>query len=299
MPLRWQPTTTIRVMALIWALTQVGPSLAGGPAGVFSEGLLFRVEGDGLPTSFVFGTIHSDDPRVTRLPPAVRQAFERATALVMELPLSEANTQRSMAAVLFGDGRQLSEVLDEEMYADAVAASGALGLAEPALRRCKPWGLITLLSAPPARTGKFLDLVLYSEALDKNKPVLGLEQVDEQLDVFEGMSEADQVALLRSTLANRHLLAEMHEELLQTYLRRDLRRLQELSTLYMNDADPALVQRFYQGAIVERNARMAKRLLPLLESGPVFVAIGALHLPGADGVLFQLQRYGLRVTRVY
>ena len=236
---------------------------------------------------------------IVRLPAPVRQAFDRASALVMEVPLSEANTQRSMAAVLFGDGRQLSEVVDDKVYAEAVAASEELGLPETAVRRCKPWGLVTLLSAPPARSGKFLDLVLYNQALDQGKPVHGLEEVDEQLQVFEGLSEPDQVALLRSTLANRHRLAEMHEELLRVYLRRDLSRLQELSMAYMSDAYPALVERFQQGAIVQRNRHMVERLFPLLAIGPAFVAVGALHLPGPEGVLIQLQQRGLQVTRVY
>jgi uncharacterized protein YbaP (TraB family) len=294
MMLRWHNLILACVLGLSWAAAQPATAVEA-----FNRGLLFRVESPGLPVSHIFGTIHSDDPRVTELPAPVRQAFDRASALVMEVPLSEANTQRSMAAVLFGDGRQLPEVVDDDVYAEAVAASEELGLGESAVRRCKPWGLVTLLSAPPARNGKFLDLVLYNQALEKGKPVHGLEEVDEQLEVFEGLPEPDQVALLRSTLAHRHRLAEMHEELLRTYLRRDLSRLVELSTAYMSDNDPALVERFRHGAIVKRNRRMVERLLPLLAVEPSFVAVGALHLPGPEGILFQLQQRGLRVTRVY
>jgi uncharacterized protein YbaP (TraB family) len=296
---RWRGVILGCILALNWAAVWAQPVTLVGPAQLFDHGLLFRIEGPGHPVSYVFGTIHSDDPRVTRLPAPVRRAFDQAATLVMEVPLSEANTQRSMAAVLFGDGRQLSEVLDEEVYAEAVAASEELGLPESAVRRCKPWGLVTLLSAPPARSGKFLDLVLYNQAQDQGKPVIGLEEVEEQLQVFEGLSEPDQVSLLRSTLAHRHRLAEMHEELLRTYLRRDLSRLQELNMVYMSEADPGLVERFQEGAIVQRNGQMVERLLPLLEAEPAFVAVGALHLPGPNGILFQLQQRGLQVTRIY
>ena len=66
----------------------------------------------------------------------------------------------------------------------------------------------------------------------------------------------------------------MHEELLRTYLRRDLSRLQELNMVYMSEADPGLVERFQEGAIVQRNGQMVERLLPLLEAEPAFVAVG-------------------------
>jgi uncharacterized protein YbaP (TraB family) len=37
---------------------------------------------------------------------------------------------------------------------------------------------------------------------------------------------------------------------------------------------------------------MAKRLLALLQDGRVFVAVGALHLPGPRGLLAMLRQHG-------
>jgi len=48
------------------------PVAAAGPV---SRGLLFRLDKPGLPPSFVFGTLHSGDPRVTALPKPVANAF--------------------------------------------------------------------------------------------------------------------------------------------------------------------------------------------------------------------------------
>lgn len=296
---RWWQGVLPLLFMLLAAAVSAAPAAANAAERPFSQGLLFRLESPGQPVSYLFGTIHSDDPRVTRLPTAVRRAFDGAGTLIMEVPLTETNTQRSMAAVLFRNGQQLSEVLEADLYRQVIDAMGALGMAEPVVRRCKPWGLVTLLSAPPVGSGKFLDQLLYEQAMERELPVEGLENVDEQLEIFERLSQADQVALLQTTLANRDRMPEMHEQLLQTYLRKDLVRLQELGNLFMRDADPALVERFYRGAITERNARMVTRLLPMLRRQPAFVAIGALHLPGPDGVLFQLHRQGFEVTRVY
>jgi hypothetical protein len=44
---------------------------------------------------------------------------------------------------------------------------------------------------------------------------------------------------------------------------------------------------------------MVERLRPRLAEGGAFVAVGALHLPGEEGILRLLERQGYRVTRLY
>jgi len=49
--------------------------------------------------------------------------------------------------------------------------------------------------------------------------------------------------------------------------------------------------------IEQRNVIMADRMEPLLQQSRTFVAVGALHLPGAGGLLMLLEQRGYRVTR--
>ena len=49
-----------------------------------ARSLLWRVERKGLAPSYLFGTIHSTDPRVTKLPPAVQAAFNSANTVALE-----------------------------------------------------------------------------------------------------------------------------------------------------------------------------------------------------------------------
>src|SRR3546814_9044049 len=58
--------------------------------------------------------------------------------------------------------------------------------------------------------------------------------------------------------------------------------------------------RAYKKAFLDdRNHRMVERLVPLLERGKAFVAVGAAHLPGEEGMLHLLEQQGYRITRVY
>jgi uncharacterized protein YbaP (TraB family) len=55
---------------------------------------------------------------------------------------------------------------------------------------------------------------------------------------------------------------------------------------------------FEQRVILDRNKVMAERAAPILDSGNVFMAVGALHLPGKDGVIELLRQQGFTVTAV-
>jgi uncharacterized protein YbaP (TraB family) len=63
--------------------------------------------------------------------------------------------------------------------------------------------------------------------------------------------------------------------------------------------DPELVETFTTNLLDTRNTRMIERMQPQLAEGGAFVAVGALHLPGENGILKHLEDRGYRLTRLY
>jgi uncharacterized protein len=278
-----------------WLLAGLG----GREAAADDQGLLFRLGHPGYPVSYLFGTIHSDDPRATDLPPPVLDALDHAELVVTEVVMDAAAAQRSTAALVFADGRELRSLLPPELYAQTVEALAGIGVPESALRHCKPWAVVSLLSVPPPVTGRFLDLIIDERARLHGKPVRGIETVDEQLGIFDTLPTSDQLELLRSTLEQRERLPRIQEQLLQTYLNRDLRGLVEMNRQFMGESDEALARRLVTALIDARNARMVERLVPILSDSAAFVAVGALHLPGSAGMLQWLRVLGFSVTPVF
>jgi hypothetical protein len=158
---------------------------------------------------------------------------------------------------------------------------------------------MALLSQPQGGSGEFMDMRLYRLALAAGKPVFGLETADEQLAVFEEMPLADQVALLKATLDQADDLPRMAEHLVDTYLTGDLTAIAALADDYMNKNGSALEARFMRRLNDERNARMVERMIPQIEEGDAFIAVGALHLAGASGLILQLSKRGYRLTPVH
>jgi uncharacterized protein YbaP (TraB family) len=152
---------------------------------------------------------------------------------------------------------------------------------------------------PASETGLVLDMMLYQSALEQGKSVHGLETVEEQLNVFEALSEKDQVLLLQDAVENFPELDALHAELLEAYKQRDLAGLMALGEAAMQAGDQQLADEFQQHLVVDRNHRMSDRMQVYLRQGEVFIAVGALHLPGEEGLLNLLEQQGFTVRRLY
>jgi len=282
---------------LIMSLLAAGHAYAGTEI-LFSHGLLFRVEKPGMPASHIFGTMHSEDPRVLLLPEQVRDAFNAADTLALELDLEPATILASMTGMFLQDGRELHDVIGAKLYQQTVTAIAESGMPEEAIRKFKPWGIVMLLSMPPVKTGQFLDLTLYQSAIAQGKATKGLETVEEQLAVFDTLPEINQIEMLRDSLENRHLFEQMFEELRAAYLERELGTLHQLSHKYA-PADKDTARRLEERLVNKRNRLMVDRMGSILKQGNNFIAVGALHLPGQKGILNLLQQQGFQVTVVY
>jgi uncharacterized protein YbaP (TraB family) len=265
----------------------------------FGEGILFRIEKGDTQPSYLFGTVHLEDERVLKLPEPVRRAFDESRTVVLEITLDETAILAAAMGMFITDGRELRDLVGEDLYLRTVTVMEGRGIPEVALRHYKPWSVMILLLVPPPETGEFLDLVLYRTAQTEGKQLRALESVEEQLAVFDDISEDQQVKMLEETLNNLDKLPTMFTEMLNAYLTRDLAGLVEINEAYQKLGDQELARMFQERLIDSRNQRMVERLHPMLEEGGLFIGVGALHLPGETGILNLLDNAGYRVEAVY
>lgn len=264
----------------------------------YSQGILWKIEGRRQAPSYLFGTIHLADPRVTQLPAPVQKAFEAAASLVTEMMPDLAGVAALQQAMLYQDARTLEDAVGPELYRDVRNALAERGLPPPAATKLKPWAAAVILSLPMISTDAPLDLQLQQRAAMAGKPVHGLESAQEQISVFNDLSAADQRALLAAAVHEHRLAGERIEAMLQAYLARDLARLEQMTETYA-PREPALRDTLKRRLLTDRNQRMVERLERYLREGNAFVAVGAAHLPGDDGLLNLLARAGYRVHPVY
>lgn len=263
------------------------------------RGLLWEISRPGVAPGYLFGTIHSEDPAVLELAQPVAQAYAGAQRVVLEVMMDRDALLYSSAAMLMMDGRRLSDLLGEPLYSRTLAAVQTRGISAPVLERMKPWAVAVTLATPAPQTGLVLDLNLLRRAQADGKAVFGLETIQEQLEVFDGLALEDQVELLRETVDQFAGLDRIHQALIDAWKQRDLAQLMAINEAAMGSGDRRLAETFRQRLLIDRNHRMARRLREHFDAGGTFAAVGALHLPGEEGLLNLLEDSGYQVRVRY
>lgn len=288
------PTAGLRwLWLLVWWLAIGSAAQSATPNGV-----LFEVARPGAPPSYLFGTMHLDDPKVVSHLERVEPLLRRVDRLVMEAVPDGPAMLQAAAAGLYPEGRSLKDDLDPPFYARVARLMGQRGVPELVLQRMKPWHVAVSLSLPADSGTAFLDLRLYNRAEELGLPVEGLETMQEQLSLFDQLDTAQQVALLGHTVDRYDELPEMMAEMIDAYRRGDLAHLERMSIEQQAGYDPRLVKWFVETMIERRNARMLERLRRTLQEGRSLIAVGALHLPGPTGLLRGLEESGYHLRAV-
>ena len=108
----------------------------------------------------------------------------------------------------------------------------------------------------------------------------------------------DQIVLLTDTVCHHDMVLDDFEAMKSFYLKRDLKGLYIYGQRYAFD-DNSAYETLTQKLLTERNHTMVERMGPVLEKGNAFIAIGAMHLPGEEGVLALLDQQDYKISRIY
>jgi uncharacterized protein len=262
-----------------------------------SQGLLWKITKSDKETSYLFGTIHVSDPEITTLPEVVGKALHTSDQFVMEaLPDMEQMLSFSQM-MFFTDGQLLSKFVDDPVYQKTIEILSAYQLDSDAVSIMRPWAAFLMMNYPPDQ-GEPLDLVLLSLAQQNGATVSGLESLKEQGEIFSQLDMREQVKLLTDTVCHYDIVEEDFDVMKSLYLKRDLGGLYRYSQRYTMSNEP-IYKRLMKKLIVDRNNTMVERMQPILTKGSSFIAVGAMHLPGKDGVLALLEKQGYNVSAIF
>ena len=291
-----QIATVANGEAMLWRIT-------GGPQEAAGSG--------GGKESWLFGTIHLTDPRVHRLSPAVVGALAASKTLALEVDDLNPEVLRKAldanAAILTStDARRLDRQLEPLELEHLKAAAAAKGVPATRAQTMRPWLLTTFLAVPACEAAreaaglKPLDTALRDRALANGARIVGLESISGQLQAMAALPADTELAWLRASLAIYPRIEDTTETLVQLYLRRRIGATWELWQAFAGDhaLAPGQLRQLKEMMTGRRNRQMRDAAAPLLAAGGVFIAVGALHLPGADGLVQLLRDQGFAVTAV-
>jgi uncharacterized protein YbaP (TraB family) len=276
------------------------------------KGLLWKVEKQGAAPSYLFGTMHMTDPRVIALTPDAQRAFDGAGTVVIETTdvIDKAATMAAFAKqpdlMMFTDGETLTSTLSAEDRAALEKGLADRGIPLETVIKMKPWMLISMVALPACETARqaagmpVLDLKLAQDAKAAGKELKGLETLGDQLGAMASLPMEFHLRTLIDMLKVGDKAGDMLETMIVLYEREETALIMPLLTAYSAGLgmDNSGYAEFEQALIVKRNANMVRSAEPMLDTGNAFVAVGALHLPGPNGLVELLRKAGYTVTRV-
>lgn len=258
---------------------------------------LWHVTGASGEEAWLFGTIHAAPAPIAWKTPKVADALGRSNAIMVEVAnlADEAALAETFTALSRTKGlppveqrlpAQQREALDSLLSEREVKASD--------LQDFETWAIALTLARPDnsrdVRNG--IDRAVIAGAA--GKPVIELEGAGRQLAIFDALPEADQRDLLRLVVADADALDGKDQDLAETWRKGDMTRI-EVETRTGILADPELRKALF----TDRNLRWSARIVSEMNRGRrPFVAVGAAHMAGQDGLVARLDAAGYAVTRV-
>lgn len=275
------------------------------------QSIFWKIEKPGIQPSYLFGTIHLSDPRVVKLPETAAADFKTASAVIVESDeIADKNAASAKLLArpdlsMFTDGKTIYDFLNADQKAMLEKQLLERGIPLAAVAKMKPWVLSTFIALPTCELSRkaagidFLDEKLTKDAIAEGKKVVGLETLTEQLEAMASVSMKTHVSGLIGVLKDPQRTKDMMETMIELYVSGQPAMIGPLSEYVGKlDADSADITEFETKMITVRNHHMADRAEATLDKGNAFMAVGALHLPGPEGLVALLRQKGFTLTPV-
>ena len=265
---------------------------------------LFKVTSSGN-TVYLLGSVHMMKESVYPLSGTIERAFQRSANAVFEINMEEMEKNSSqtqemiMRKSVFTDGNTLGKVLKPATYVKLKEAMKPLGVDIAQLETLKPWSVAMALVVFKMNKLGFspeagVDRYFYKKAVDAGKKISGLETMEWQLSLMDGLPMAQQEMLVNQTLDDFADMGETVDEMMVAWKSGDMNKIEQMIA-----GSFQTYPELYDALFVQRNKRWVFQVEALLtQKKTSFVVVGVGHLIGQGSLLELLRRKGYTVEQM-
>lgn len=260
--------------------------------------LLWKVEGPGIKKGcYLFGTMHLISKDKFYFPEKLKKIVERSEALMMELP-GLPNQMETMKYVTLKEGSFFDYFTPEQTDSILVWAKEELNMSEETFRstmtKMKPFVAVQMAVQMHfiGKTESY-EMTLNKIALDRGMEIMGLETIADQMSIFDNLTKEQQNRMVMDGIREGDKAIELTETMQDLYVR------QHVDSLYMMiQSDGGVLSEEQSSFLDERNQNWIPKIIEACKKKKVFIAVGAGHLGGPEGVIRLLEKAGYIVTLV-
>lgn len=262
-----------------------------------SNTLLWKIEGKKVKKdAYIFGTIHLIYKEKFYFPAQLKSLVQNAEQVVLEI--GNLNQMEALQYMMLQKGTILDFFTPEQGDSILVWAKQSLDM-EPeqfkmALGKMKPFAVIQLASQKDL-IGKIesYDMKIQSIAVEKDIPVLGLETIAQQMAIFDNMDTLQQREMVMEFVRNPHKQESTMNEMFDIYLKQNVDEMFQ----YISNEGGSMMESSEE-LLDKRNRNWIPQIEELIKKKKTFIAVGAGHLGGEEGVLRLLEKQGYKLIPV-
>ncbi len=272
------------------ALVVLGVVCMSQSASAEDNSVFYELTSSNGVVSYLFGTMHTDDNRVTDFTETVLNAVESSDVFMLETDQPK-SSDPMLAKAKLSDDLTVAEMDQVNALADEFVMSRTL------VNQMKPWLLAVMYASPKPQTPFGQDNLLKSEAKKWHKEIVPFATAAAHFGVMDDIPREEQLALLKAVLKRSQADKEAdYEKVMKAYLSGDMDAILAVNAQTTGSlVSDALWQKLYQRLVVQRNQTMAQKLIARAKAQSIFVAVGASHLAGETGLIQQLKQTGFRL----
>ena len=265
------------------------------PVSTNTNSLLWKISKAGSDqVSYLYGTFHLLCKEDVLIGKPVDDAIVAADEVYFELDLDDPSTMLSaMFFINMKNDTTLSQLLTaNELKRLSAFYRDTIGTPITMFQRMKPALLEAFLypSMLNCKNSSGVEQELLVKVSAAKKTVLGLETIQDQTSVFDKIPYGVQAKSLLKSVDSFATSKAKFAEMVTNY---KAQRLDLLSDAL--DVDTEGLAAYLDELLYQRNRNWVKKLSPILPSKNLFIAVGAGHLPGDQGLIDLLRREGFTV----
>jgi uncharacterized protein YbaP (TraB family) len=282
-------------------LAAQAPAAARPAAPAAAKKALFWKATSGDNVLYLLGSIHLGSKEMYPLANEVEDAFERSTALIVEVDINRVDQQGMQAMILskglYGGDDSLWNHVSPETRRSLEKFCEKFGFPAAAMAKFKPWmAAITVATLPLTKSGMEAGLGIDKYFLDKaaqaKKKVVEAESAEWQITLLSDFPAELQEKYMASALEDGGL--EKVKRIQDVWMAGDPVALDAL--IHEKSSTPDEITR---GMLEDRNPHMADVAEQHLKGKETaFMVVGAAHMVGAEGVVKLLEKRGYKVEQV-
>ncbi|MFI5171191.1 MAG: TraB/GumN family protein [Chitinophagales bacterium] len=260
-----------------------------------TNSLLWEISGNGLLVpSYLYGTIHIMDREDFSIRKEIDSVFAVSEQVAFEIKMDDLSAIGKVQSwMVLPPDKKLSDFCSPDEYEKIKKyLKDSLDMDIEMFAGQKPFVLeqLMMMETMEGETASYEEYFL-TKSITAHKPIKGLELVEDQLNLFDTIPYSEQIDWILEEIDSSGDYGELWMQLIDAYKIEDLTLISKLMK--------STIEYKYESLLISgRNKNWIPVIENLIQLKSTFIAVGAGHLPGENGVLELLRKKGYSLKAI-